>query len=139
MGHNCCRGFLSELGPFYPTAGGKLQANPYSWTTASNIIFLESPAFVGFSYSNTSSDIVTGDQRTAQDALQFLLGFFQRFPAYDGRPFWVAGESYGGVALLHMRLRPCLPACMPSERDALHAAFHAHVCCTQGTMCPAWP
>jgi serine carboxypeptidase-like clade 2 len=91
------RGFLSELGPFYPTAGGKLQANPYTWTAAANIIFLESPAFVGFSYSNTSADLVVGDQRTAQDSLQFLLGFFKRFPAYAGRPFWVAGESYGGV------------------------------------------
>ena len=110
------RGFLSELGPFYPTAGGKLQANPYSWTAAANIIFLESPAFVGFSYSNTSSDIVVGDQRTAQDSLQFLLGFFQRFPAYEGRPFWVAGESYGGAWLLHVHPQGMLAG--------MHALWH---------------
>ena len=94
---DACRGFLSELGPFYPTAtAGRLQANPYSWTATSNIVFLESPAFVGWSYSNTSSDQYVGDERTAADALQFLLGFFERFPVYDGRPFWIAGESYGG-------------------------------------------
>lgn len=38
----------------------------------------------------------TGDARTAKDALNFLLGFLDRFPVYEGRPFWIAGESYGG-------------------------------------------
>ena len=55
-------GFLSELGPFYPTTdGAALQGNKYSWTQAANVIFLESPAFVGFSYSNTSSDGNVGE------------------------------------------------------------------------------
>ncbi|KAK9905794.1 hypothetical protein WJX75_006411 [Coccomyxa subellipsoidea] len=89
-------GFMSELGPFYPTANGKLKKNTYSWTEAANIIFLESPAFVGWSYSNTTSDATVGDARTAKDALNFLLGFLDRFPVYEGRPFWIAGESYGG-------------------------------------------
>ena len=42
---------------------------------------------------------VAGDARTASDALMFLQGFMQRFPAYQGRPFWIAGESYGGESL----------------------------------------
>ena len=29
----------------------------------------------------------------------FLQGFMRRFPAYQGRPFWIAGESYGGESL----------------------------------------
>lgn len=40
-----------------------------------------------------------GDKRTAQDALAFILGFLERYPVYDGRPFWIAGESYGGRLL----------------------------------------
>lgn len=55
-------GFMSELGPFYPTPGGKLQKNQHAWNQIANIIFLESPAFVGWSYSNTSTDIVVGEQ-----------------------------------------------------------------------------
>ena len=51
---------MSELGPFYPTPGGRLQKNQHAWNQIANIIFLESPAFVGWSYSNTSTDIVVG-------------------------------------------------------------------------------
>jgi hypothetical protein len=32
----------------------------------SNMLFIESPAGVGFSYSNTSSDYKTGDKRTGK-------------------------------------------------------------------------
>ncbi len=54
-------GFLSELGPYYPTnQPGRLQRNDFTWTQAANIIFLESPAFVGWSYSNMSADAVVG-------------------------------------------------------------------------------
>ena len=54
-------GFLSELGPYYPTnQPGRLQRNDFAWTQAANVIFLESPAFVGWSYSNTSSDADVG-------------------------------------------------------------------------------
>jgi len=55
-------GFMSELGPFYPTQGGdRLQPNPYSWNNLTNVLWLESPAFVGFSYSNTTSDQIVGE------------------------------------------------------------------------------
>jgi serine carboxypeptidase-like clade 2 len=90
-------GFLSELGPFYPTPDGKhLVSNPNAWNLDANVLFVESPAFVGFSYSNTSSDIVVGDYRTAYDLVAFMESFLKRFPAYAGRPFWISGESYGG-------------------------------------------
>ncbi|KAL3160668.1 hypothetical protein ABBQ32_010584 [Trebouxia sp. C0010 RCD-2024] len=98
-------GFMSELGPFYPTPSGKPQKNQHAWNQIANIIFLESPAFVGWSYSNTSTDIVVGDKRTAEDAYQFLLGFLARFPQYAGRPFWLAGESYGGHYVPNLALQ----------------------------------
>ena len=60
-------GFWSELGPFYPTPGGKeLIRNKYAWNRVSNVLFVESPAFVGFSYSNTSIDKVVGALPSAQ-------------------------------------------------------------------------
>lgn len=65
--------------------------------TEANVIFLESPAGVGFSYSNTSSDYnESGDSRTAEDAYIFLVNWLERFPEYKTRAFYISGESYAG-------------------------------------------
>ncbi|KAL3614190.1 hypothetical protein CASFOL_042264 [Castilleja foliolosa] len=61
-----------------------------------NVLFLESPAGVGFSYSNKSSDYVTGDNQTALDSYTFLLNWLERFPEYKTRDFFLTGESYAG-------------------------------------------
>ncbi|KAJ0978228.1 hypothetical protein J5N97_013702 [Dioscorea zingiberensis] len=91
-------GASEELGPFRINSDGKtLFMNQYAWNKVANILFLESPAGVGFSYSNTSSDLYTvGDQITAIDAYHFLVNWFERFPQYKYRDFYIAGESYAG-------------------------------------------
>ncbi len=90
-------GFLSELGPFFASPTGEhLLKNDYAWNQVANIIFLESPAFVGWSYSNTTDDTEVGDARTAADSYKFILGFMERFPKYKTRKLWLAGESYAG-------------------------------------------
>ncbi|KAJ7979598.1 Carboxypeptidase [Quillaja saponaria] len=91
-------GASEEIGPFrLNKTGSSLYLNKYSWNTEANILFLESPAGVGFSYTNTSSDLKdSGDKRTAQDALVFLIRWMSRFPQYKYRDFYIAGESYAG-------------------------------------------
>lgn len=91
-------GAAEEIGPFQIKPDGKtLYLNPYSWNKLANLLFLESPAGVGFSYSNTTSDLSTmGDQSTAEDTYTFLLKWFERFPQYKYRDFYIAGESYAG-------------------------------------------
>lgn len=62
-----------------------------------NILFLESPAGTGFSYTNTESDLENpGDMKTAADNYVFLVKWLERFPEYKGREFYIAGESYAG-------------------------------------------
>ncbi|KAL0824589.1 hypothetical protein Bca101_048266 [Brassica carinata] len=90
-------GAFTELGPFYPTGDGRgLRINSMSWNKASNLLFVESPAGVGWSYSNTSSDYNTGDETTANDMLVFLLRWFSKFPELKARDFFLTGESYAG-------------------------------------------
>ncbi|KAJ9558222.1 hypothetical protein OSB04_012836 [Centaurea solstitialis] len=91
-------GAMQELGPFRVNSDGKtLYRNKFSWNRAANVLFLESPAGVGFSYSNTSSDYKNGgDKSTAADNYVFLLNWLERFPEYKGRDFYLSGESYAG-------------------------------------------
>ncbi|KAG0503152.1 hypothetical protein HPP92_003224 [Vanilla planifolia] len=91
-------GASEEIGPFRIHPDGRtLFINVYAWNNAANVLFLESPAGVGFSYSNTSSDLYTvGDNRTAIDSYNFLVNWFERFPQYKHREFYIAGESYAG-------------------------------------------
>lgn len=62
-----------------------------------NVIFLESSAWVGFSYSNTSTDYNrAGDTSIANDAYTFLVNWLERLPQYKTREFYITGESYAG-------------------------------------------
>ncbi|PKI57485.1 hypothetical protein CRG98_022136 [Punica granatum] len=67
-----------------------------SWNRASNLLFVESPAGVGWSYSNTTSDYSCGDDSTAMDMHTFLMGWYEKFPAFKTRELFLAGESYAG-------------------------------------------
>ncbi|KAF5782667.1 putative carboxypeptidase D [Helianthus annuus] len=91
-------GATQEIGPFIVNTDGKgLHLNPYSWNREANMLFLESPVGVGFSYSNTANDYDNlGDDLTAKDAYAFLHNWFQKFPSFKNRTFYIAGESYAG-------------------------------------------
>jgi len=94
-------GFLYENGPwkFDPTSASPLlRDNPYSWHLLANMLFLESPAGVGFSYSTSSSDYSDqNDDLTSLNNYNFLKAWFKLYPEYMNNPFWVTGESYGGI------------------------------------------
>ncbi|KAL4202379.1 hypothetical protein AMTRI_Chr02g220730 [Amborella trichopoda] len=91
-------GAAVELGPFrVNNKGNGLDHNKYSWIQEANVLFLESPIGVGFSYSNTSSDFINLDDKfVAKDAYSFLLKWMKRFPRYQGHDFFISGESYAG-------------------------------------------
>lgn len=84
-------GLLTENGPLIPDGNGGLTTNPIAWTKIANVVYLEQPAFVGFSYSNTSSDTNTGDVQATIDNKAFVEGFLQLYPDYQGRPTWFTG------------------------------------------------
>lgn len=90
-------GAFTELGPFYPRGDGRgLRRNSMSWNRASNLLFVESPAGVGWSYSNTTSDYNCGDESSAKDLHTFFLKWFEKFPTYKSRDLFLTGESYAG-------------------------------------------
>lgn len=90
-------GFLSENGPFHVNENGDtLYENPFSWNKIANILYLESPAGVGYSYSD-DKNYATDDDHVAEDNYKALQSFFVKFPNFTKNEFFIIGESYGGI------------------------------------------
>jgi carboxypeptidase C (cathepsin A) len=96
-------GFMTENGPFSSVnADLTLSLNPYSWNRIANMVFVEQPCGVGFSYSDQESpygeggDYVTNDIQAATDNFALVQSFFDRFPQYRANDLYIASESYGG-------------------------------------------
>ena len=90
-------GLLFELGPCSIANGGKNTThNPYSWNSYANVIFLDQPVNVGYSYADDGTT-VNNTPAAGKDFYAFLQLFLDRFPKYSKQPFHIAAESYGGV------------------------------------------
>lgn len=96
-------GFVQEITPYvlginqpYESDRTNLTANPYSWLSKANLLFIDAPAGVGYS-TNTDTKYEFNDENTAKDNLDALKQFFTRkFPEYADNFFYMAGESYAG-------------------------------------------
>lgn len=95
-------GMLFELGPCWVAHDGETtKPNKYSWNNEANVLFLDQPVMVGYSYSDSGESINNSDQ-SADDVYAFLQLFFARFPKYADLDFTVAAESYGGHYAPHI-------------------------------------
>lgn len=90
-------GLLSENGPFHVhDDGSTLYENEFSWNKLANVLYLESPAGVGYSYSD-DKNYTTNDDQVAEDNYLALQSFFVKFPHFSQNEFYIIGESYGGI------------------------------------------
>ncbi|KAM0747546.1 peptidase S10 serine carboxypeptidase [Meredithblackwellia eburnea MCA 4105] len=88
-------GLLFELGPCsIANEGQNTTFNNYSWTNNANVVFLDQPVQVGYSYGGKS---ISSSEDAAKDVWAFLQLFLRKFPQWQKVPFHVAGESYAGT------------------------------------------
>jgi carboxypeptidase C (cathepsin A) len=93
-------GWAQEHGPAsMKETSDEFYINPYSWHKAANMIYLESPAGVGFSYidSKRDEDLAIDDHISGKENLEALLDFFRKYINFKNNDFYVAGESYAGI------------------------------------------
>ncbi|CAO3648403.1 unnamed protein product [Mucor hiemalis] len=87
-------GLWMELGPCQVNSfGNDTIRNPYSWNTAANLIFLDQPVNVGYSYGKTK---VKSTLESGRDVYAFLQLFFSEYSEYANNSFHISGESYAG-------------------------------------------
>ncbi|XP_057982231.1 serine carboxypeptidase-like 45 [Malania oleifera] len=90
-------GAFGAHGPFKPNRNQFLTRNCYSWNKEANMLYLESPAGVGFSYSdNLSFYSSVNDNTTAQENYIFLTRWLDKFSDYKNRSLFITGQSYAG-------------------------------------------
>jgi cathepsin A (carboxypeptidase C) len=91
-------GLLQELGPcLINEHGNGTIYNQYGWSKNANIIFVDQPAPVGFSYIDKGTPIPGTSFTAAEDMHHFLQLFISDiFPSLLHTPFHITGESYAG-------------------------------------------
>lgn len=109
-------GLFVEVGPYYmdssslkgeaynETGVPTLFNNEYGWTKMANLLIINSPPPVGYSYcepagpsGKAASCGAWNDSRTAQHNLQYLENWMKEFHEFQENDLYIMGESYGGI------------------------------------------
>eukprot|EP00466_Bigelowiella_natans_P013332 jgi/Bigna1/39639/e_gw1.34.17.1 len=93
-------GFFYEHGPFRidPQNFTQLVRFENTWAKLANMVYIEAPVGVGFSYSDDpEKDYKCNDDTSSQDNLHAVESFFAKFPSFKNHDMFITGESYAGV------------------------------------------
>ncbi|XP_047063948.1 serine carboxypeptidase-like 18 [Lolium rigidum] len=95
-------GLVLEIGPFqfvaepYNGTVPSLEINPYSWTKVANILFVDTPVGVGFSFSRKPEGYNVGEISTSLQLHELLLQWFIDHPKFLASRLYIGGDSYVG-------------------------------------------
>jgi len=78
--------------------------NPFSWSNWTNVLYIEQPAGVGYSYARDKSDKIQNDITSSKDSIKALHAFFKKFPEFVGWDLYISGESYAGIYIPYLAL-----------------------------------
>ncbi|RIB10238.1 carboxypeptidase S1, CPD-S1 [Gigaspora rosea] len=84
---------FEQIGPCTVDNTNKSILSVNSWNNVSNLLFIDQPIGVGFSYG---THMVNTSEQAASDIYNFLQRFFTVFPQYASLDLHLFSESYGG-------------------------------------------
>ena len=99
-GCSSLEGLFQEHGPCVLDEGvtqKDIRKNPFSWNLRANMVYIESPAGVGFSIAGTPEDKIHNDLSQANDLFIALQDFYAKFPDMFKNDLYISGESYAGI------------------------------------------
>jgi len=100
-------GWATENGPQMMRDGEERfdkDINPFSWNNNANVLYIESPAGVGYSWIESGYDPKPkfDDTQTATDAWLAIKEWLKRFPEHATNDLYLAGESYAGIYIPYL-------------------------------------
>ncbi|XP_048847470.1 retinoid-inducible serine carboxypeptidase [Brienomyrus brachyistius] len=90
-GSSCGFGNFEEIGPL----DRDLKPRNTTWVKAASMLFVDNPVGTGYSYTDNNGfakDVAT----VAEDMMVLLKSFFSSKAEFQGVPFYIFSESYGG-------------------------------------------
>lgn len=98
-------GAMAEIGNWYVEEDLTIKKRCFSWCRTRNCLFVDSPTMTGFSYQVNATgqydkahiEYTATSQALAVQLHDLLLQFLTVWPEYQPAPYWVTGESYGGI------------------------------------------
>ena len=86
-------GNFLEIGPL----DQNLEPRNTTWIQTANILFIDNSLCAGFSLSdNSSSCLPTITEEISTDLIDMLQTFINEHTYFQGNPFYIFGQSYGG-------------------------------------------
>eukprot|EP00058_Branchiostoma_floridae_P015260 XP_002600748.1 hypothetical protein BRAFLDRAFT_83491 [Branchiostoma floridae] len=89
-------GLFTETGPFYITQDAQLMSRKVTWASAYSMLYIDNPVGTGFSFTKSDAGFSTNQEEVADNLYNALLQFYQIYPDFQKRDFYVTGESYAG-------------------------------------------
>ncbi|KAK3143210.1 hypothetical protein QOZ80_4BG0360000 [Eleusine coracana subsp. coracana] len=86
------RGNFLEIGPL----DVNLKPRNWTWLHQADLIFVDNPVGVGYSYAEDRSAVATTDSQAAMDVTEVLKVLARELPTLQDSPLFLVGESYGG-------------------------------------------
>jgi len=97
-GCSSLEGMFEEHGPCVIADGETtVKLNPWSWNNRAHVVYIESPAGVGYSIAKNPDDLIQNDMSQSQDLMIALQAFYAKFPSLAGNDLYISGESYAGI------------------------------------------
>lgn len=92
-------GLYAEMGYFQVSDKGSY-VNPYAWNKVANMLYLESPAGVGYSTCSKGGRVAStcswNDVNQGEAYAHTLKAFYKAFPEFKDNDLYLTGESYAG-------------------------------------------
>eukprot|EP01006_Ploeotia_vitrea_P046717 TRINITY_DN67056_c5_g7_i1.p1 TRINITY_DN67056_c5_g7~~TRINITY_DN67056_c5_g7_i1.p1 ORF type:complete len:498 (+),score=261.46 TRINITY_DN67056_c5_g7_i1:175-1494(+) len=88
-------GLFGENGPFSVNDDLQLERRNVTWANTFDVVYIDNPAGVGFSYTDIPGGLRTNEDEVAADLYSALSQMFTLFE-FGAKPFYATGESYAG-------------------------------------------
>ena len=89
---------FQEHGPFIIDDDESfIKPNPFPWNQRANVLYIESPAGVGYSLAATIQDRTHTDMSQSIDAFEAMKDFYKSWPELLTTDLYITGESYAGI------------------------------------------